>query len=280
MIHQVNFLVCIVVSLCVISLTNSVRAEDSNDEYDALLNIANTLLQGLLGNNQAGGQSGSNNIGINEMAGIAQAIGSLMKNDGSKSTGDGSDGLNAAQVLAGLSQLMNANGGASETGDFDLAKIGNLINVFTSATNDNVEKPKQTERQKRRTDDSTMDNEIDTGAGSILNIAAAFMNNTNNGQANEAMTNLLPMAIQLMNSFGGVNGDIFKDGKMNFQWILQSLPEEIKVLIDQFANPELLDALWQKSNIEKLFDVSEIAISACHSNTCLSFTCQTVKKVH
>lgn len=270
MIYRVNFLVCIAVFLCVISSTNLVLAQESNDKYNAILEIGKTLLRDSLANNQAGGQRGSNNIGINEMAGIAQAIGSLMKNDGSKSTGDGSGGLNAAQILAGLSQFTNVNAanGASGAGDFDLAKIGNLINMFSAGINDN-QKPKQNERKKRRADDSTMDNEIDTGTDSIPNIASLFMNNVNSEQANEVMTNLLPMAMQLMNSFSGVNGDKLKDGTMKIQGILQSLPEQMKVLFNQFANPELLNTMWQKSNMKKLFNVSKRTIS--HLNTCLSF---------
>lgn len=269
MIFRVNFLVCVVVPLCLISVTNSVRAKESNDKHDVISDIANVLLQGLLANDQGG-----------EMAGVAQAIGNLMKNDGSKSTSDGSGGFNAAQAIAGLSKLMNANNANAVNGDLDLAQIGNLIKMFTSDSIDDDEKPQQAERQKRRTEDPIMDNEIDTGVDSISNIASALMKNVDSVQVKGAVSDFLPMALQLMNALRGVDGDVLKDGKLNLQWILQLLPEEIKVLFNQFVSPALFDSLWQNSNIKKLFSVSEITTSACHPNTCLSFTCQTVKKVH
>lgn len=268
MTYRVNFLVRIVVSLCVIFTTNSVTAQKTDDKYNALLDIANTFFQETFDNNQANGQSGSNEINANGMVGIAQAIGSLIKKDGN-------GGLDAAQILAGIqfaNQLINANNGnangASETGSFDPATIQNVIDMFTPGNNDG-NKPNEIERQKRRTSNSAKDNNIDTGNGieSILNIASAFMSNSNNDKGkNEDLTNLLPMAIQVMNSFGGVNGDK-----------LQSYLKEINVLWDQFANPELTNALWEKSGIKQIFKVSKRIFY--HSNMCLSiFNYQTDKK--
>lgn len=243
MIYRVCFISCIVVSLYAISTLNFIQSQKTNDKYDAFLDIASTILQETFADKRANGHSDNGNkIGINEIAGIAQAIGSLMKVDGSKSTG----GLDTAQILTGISQLINVNGGnVADGANFDATKIKNLINMFTPSSNDD------NKRQKRHPDDSVMDNEIDSGDDSIINIASAFMNNMNNENSNEGLTKLLPMAIQVLSSFGGGGGQ--KDHLWNFQ----SLLNQANDLLNQFVNPELINTLWQNSGIKNLFNVSK-----------------------
>lgn len=261
MIYQVNFLVCIVV----ISTTNLVQAQKTNDKYNALLDIASTFLQQAIANNHANGQSGSNDINLNGMAAITQAIGKLMKNDGSKSTSEGSGSFDAAKILAGISRSININNGNADSSvSFDPAKIKILIDMFIPSNNNNNE-PSQVERQKRHAVDSDMENEIETGFDSILNVASAFINNMNHGKDSEDLTNLIPMAIEVLNSFGSVNVDLLR----GFQPYLKHL----NILLDQYMNSEMMTILREKLSMKKLFNVR-------FSNMSLLLNCQTEKNVY
>lgn len=232
------FRVCIVVFLSVICATNSVAAQKTNDKYNAILDIANTFFQ----------EKG-------DMTGIAQAIGSLMKKDASKSGG----GLDAVQILSGINQLINANNdnanGASELGGFDQATIKNVIDMFTTDDSDDRE-PNEIERQKRQTNNLAEDTSIDID--SILNVASVFMNNLDSDKGNDGSKNLLPMAIQMMTSFEGLDTDN-----------LQSIFKQINELWNLFANPELTNTMWEKMGIKQIFKVSKwIFYHSCMSKKC------------
>lgn len=226
------------------------RADDSNP----FLDIAMTFLQETLANQNSGRRGDSSGNGF---AGIAQLIGSLVQQDGSpKSNG----GIGAAQILSGISQLINANsgrnGGNSNSG-FDPSIIGNVIEMFASnAGGDEDEQPNV--KRRRRSNSASQDDGI--GLETVLNIASSFMANSNNvdGQAsnsNEGLMSLLPMAIQAINSFVGPDGEKVHAKHKDHQWILPPFLERIHVMWDHFSNSELAEALWEKSGVNTIFKV-------------------------
>lgn len=260
MICRVKHVTFVILNLCVI-YANSHTAQKTNnkaDDSNPFLDIATSILQETLANHQ-GGRSGGNGIGANGFAGIAQLIGSLVQQDGSKSN---SGGLGAAQILTGLSQLMNANNGNGDGGSgFDPSIIGNVIEMFTaggdSSDDDDGDDQPQTKRRKRAHSGQGGGIGIDT----ILNIASAFMGNTNNvdshaDKSNEGLMSLLPMAIQAINSFNGPAGDEVHAKHKDHQWVLPPFLERIHILWDHFSNSELAEALWEKSGVQQIFKVS------------------------
>lgn len=268
MIYRVKFIALIVLNLCVIyanSHTAQKTNSKSNDDSNPFLDIATSFLQETFANQQ-NGRGGGNGLGANGIAGIAQLIGSLVQQDGSKSNNGGNGGgLGAAQILTGLSQLMNANsggGGGSGSGGFDPSIIGNVIEMFTSGGgggNDDDNDVPQMKRRKRA-NNSAQDGGI--GIDTILNIASAFMGNTNNvdnsaDKSSEGLMSLLPMAIQAINSFSGPEGEKTQAKHKDHQWVLPPFLERIHVLWDHFSNSELAEALWEKSGINQIFKVSK-----------------------
>lgn len=257
MICRVKHVTFVILNLCVI-YANSHTAQKSNNKVDdsnPFLDIATSFLQETFANQQ-GGRSSGGGIGGNGIAGIAQLIGNLVQQDGSKSNGGG---LGAAQILTGISQLMNANGGGnSGSGSgFDPSIIGNVIEMFTAggdSSDDDDDDQQQVKRRKRSNDGGI-------GIDTILNIASAFMGNTNNvdshaDKANEGLMSLLPMAIQAINSFNGPAGEKVHAKHKDHQWVLPPFLERIHVLWDHFSNSELAEALWEKSGVNQIFKVS------------------------
>lgn len=252
----------VILNLCVI-YANSHTAQKTNNKVDdsnPFLDIATSFLQETFANQQSGRGAGSG-VGANGMAGIAQLIGSLVQQDGSKSN---NGGLGAAQILTGISQLINANSGTNQAGagsGFDPSIIGNVIEMFTAGGDsaDDDDEPPQVKRRKRA-NNSAQDNGI--GLDTILNIASAFMGNSNNvdsghpNKANEGLMSLLPMAIQAINSFSGPEGDKIHAKHKDHQWVLPPFLERIHVMWDHFSNSELAEALWEKSGINQIFKVS------------------------
>lgn len=259
MICKVKHVTFVILNLCVI-YANSHTAQKTNnkaDDSNPFLDIASSILQETLANHQ-GSRSGGN--GANGIAGIAQLIGSLVQQDGSKSNGGG---LGAAQILTGLSQFLNAknNNGGGGSG-FDPSIIANVIEMFTAGgdnTDDEADDQPPTKRQKRA--HSAQDGGI--GIDTILNIASAFMGNTNNvdshaDKSNDGLMSLLPMAIQAINSFNGPAGDEVHAKHKDHQWVLPPFLERIHVLWDHFSNSELAEALWEKSGVNQIFKVSSV----------------------
>lgn len=258
----------IVLNVCVI-YANSHTAQKTNskinDDSNPFLDIATSFLQETFANQQ-NGRGGGNGIGSNGIAGIAQLIGSLVQQDGSKSNGGGGGGgLGAAQILTGISQLINANNGNQNSGGaggFDPSIIGSVIEMFTSGadggSNDEDNELPHTKRRKR-SNNSAQDNGI--GIDTILNIASAFMGNSNNvdgsaDKSNEGLMSLLPMAIQAINSFSGPEGERTQAKHKDHQWVLPPFLERIHVLWDHFSSSELAEALWEKSGVNQIFKVS------------------------
>lgn len=266
MIYRVKFIALIVLNVCVIyanSHTAQKTNSKTNDDSNPFLDIATSFLQETFANQQ-NGRGGGSGIGANGIAGIAQLIGSLVQQDGSKSNhgGNGGGGLGAAQILTGISQLMNsANGGGSGSGGFDPSIIGNVIEMFTGGGgggDDDNDVPQM--KRKKRANHSAQDGGI--GIDTILNIASAFMGNTNNvdnsgDRSGEGLMSLLPMAIQAINSFSGPEGEKTQAKHKDHQWVLPPFLERIHVLWDHFSNSELAEALWEKSGINQIFKVSK-----------------------
>lgn len=273
MIYRVKFYVTfIVLNLCVI-YANSHTAQKTNskttDDSNPFLDIATSFLQETFANQQ-NGRGGGNGIGTNGIAGIAQLIGSLVQQDGSKSNngggggGGGVGGLGAAQILTGISQLINANSGNQNggAGGFDPSIIGSVIEMFTagvdsSGSEDDNELPQA--KRRKRSNNSAQDSGI--GIDTILNIASAFMGSSNDvdssaDKSNEGLMSLLPMAIQAINSFSGPEGEKTQAKHKDHQWVLPPFLERIHVLWDHFSNSELAEALWEKSGINQIFKVS------------------------
>lgn len=254
---KVKHITFVLLNLCVI-YGNSHTAQKSNNKVDdsnPFLDIATSFLQETFANQQ-GGRSGGGGGSGNGIAGIAQLIGSLVQQDGSKSNNGG--GIGAAQILTGLGQLMNAN---NNGGGFDPSIIGNVIEMFTSGgdnADDDDDQP-QAKRRKRSNNSAGQDGGI--GLDTILNIASAFMGNSNNvdsqgDKTNEGLMSLLPMAIQAINSFNGPAGEQVHAKHKDHQWVLPPFLERIHVMWDHFSNSELAEALWEKSGVNQIFKVS------------------------
>lgn len=173
-------------------------------------------------------------------------------------------GMGVLQILGGLSQLMNGannNGGGAggrSSGGFDPSIIGNVIEMFTANSNDD-EQPARREKRGQNTQ-NTQDSGMNIEA--ILNIASAFMGNSmnNDDQSNDkpnnnGLINLLPMAIQAINSFTGPEGEKVNARHKDHQSILPPFVERIHVMWDHFSNSELAQALWHQSGVDAIFKV-------------------------
>lgn len=117
--------------------------------------------------------------------------------------------------------------------------------------------------RRSKSNKSAQDNGI--GIEAILNIATAFMGNSNNvdGQqqqsgdkTSESLISLIPMAIQAINSFSGPDGEKVHAKHKDHQWVLPPFLERIHVMWDHFSSSELAQALWEKSGVNAIFKVS------------------------
>lgn len=155
---------------------------------------------------------------------------------------------------------MNGNSNAAKnSGGFDPSIIGNVIEMFTSNNN---EDDQSNRREKRSNSRSPPDSGINVET--ILNIASAFMGNSvsNNDQSNDnangGLINLLPMAIQAINSFTGPDGEKVNARHKEHQSILPPFLERIHVMWDHFSNSELAQALWHQSGVDAIFKVHPV----------------------
>lgn len=252
---KVKHIIFVLLNLCAI-YGNSHTAQKTNnnvDDSNLFLDIATTFLQETL-TNQQGGRNGGNGIGSNGIAGIAQLVGNLVQQDGSKSNNGG--GIGAVQILAGIGQLMNANSNGGTGGDQSI--IGNVIEMFTSGVDNSDDDDDDQPQIKRRKRSNGSAQNSGIGLDTILNIASTFMSNSNNvdsstDKANEGLMSLLPMAIQAINSFNGPAGEQVHAKHKDHQWVLPPFLERIHVLWDHFSNSELAEALWEKSGINQIF---------------------------
>lgn len=170
-------------------------------------------------------------------------------------------GLGVLQIIGGLSQLMNGNSNAGRnSGGFDPSIIGNVIEMFTSNNNDDD----QSNRREKRANSRNTQPDSGINVETILNIASAFMGNSinNNDQSNDnsngGLINLLPMAIQAINSFTGPDGEKINARHKEHQSILPPFLERIHVMWDHFSNSELAQALWHQSGVDAIFKVHPV----------------------
>lgn len=242
------------------SNTHTTQMPSKSDDSNPFMELAASILQETMSNqNSGGGNSG------NGLAGVASLIGSLMQPDGSSKSNNA--GFGAAQIISGISSLMANSGsgtGGGSGGGIDPSIVSNIIEMFTSGGDSNDIDTPGDKRQKRSTN-----GQEGIGLETILNVASAFMGNSNNvdGQtsgngASEGLMSLLPMIVQAVNSFSGPEGDKIHAKHKEHAWVLPPFLEKIHVIWDHFANSELAEALWQKSGVNLIFKVYYITNSS------------------
>ncbi|XP_075147264.1 uncharacterized protein LOC142221429 [Haematobia irritans] len=237
---------------------------DGEEDSNPLFDMASMFIQEAMTSQNRGGGGG----GAAGLSAVASLIGTFMQanNGQGKSTGSG-----AMQILSGIGSLLaNAgnNNGRSGSG-FDPSIIGNVIEMFTQAEDNEEDNINDHQRHKKRESESGID------LGSIIQIASAFMgqNNeqsshnhqqkrsVNNGNANNghkddnALVSLLPLVMQAVSSFAGPEGQHTQERHKDHAWVLPPFLEHIHVLWDHFSSSELADALYEKSGVNKILKV-------------------------
>lgn len=241
---------CVFFIIFLNSYAHSTQRPGNDDDSNPFLDMASSFLQEALANQNGAGGGGGGGAAAG-IGGIASLIGNMIQPDGA--SGKGSGGIGAAQIFAGISSFMaNANGGGGGGGGFDPSIIGNVIEMF-SGGDSNAD---QTNRQKR----STNGGQEGIGLDTIINIASAFVNTNKvqnkNGAQDEGIMSLLPMVMDVVNSFAGPEGDKTHAKHKDHAWVLPPFLEKIHVMWDHFSSSELADALWKKSGVHSIFKVS------------------------
>lgn len=187
------------------------------------------------------------------MAGIAQLVGNMIQSDNKGSNG----GINAAQIIGGLSSLMAGSGGrGGGGGGIDPALIGNVLEMFSGGSDDDEEEPPRKRRKRASAQEGN-------GLEGLLTVASMFMNSNNRGSAGaggDGLLSLLPMVMQAVNSFSGAEGDNVHARHKDHEQILPPFLERIHVMWDHFSNSELAETLWDKSGLNTVFRVRECAL--------------------
>lgn len=241
-----------------------------DDDSNPFMDMATTFLRDALANDNNGVGGGGGARGTNDIGGIASLIGNLMQADGAKSN-NGGGGLGAAQIISSIGSILansnnqGRNSDSAGLGGLDPSIIGNVIEMFASAGgSDSNSEPS---RRRKRSKDNGPNG---FGLDSIINIASAFLSNSNEADspssttngANDGLMSLLPMVVQTINSFIGPEGDRIHAKHKDHAWVLPPFLEKIHVMWDHFTNSELADALWQKSGINIIFKVSKMSEAA------------------
>lgn len=231
-----------------------------DDDSNPFMDMATTFLRDALSKDSNGGGGGAR--ATNDIGGIASLIGNLMQADGAKSNNGG--GLGAAQIISSIGSIL-ANGRNSDSGGIgglDPSIINNVIEMFASAGgSDSNNKPSPLQQRRKRSNDKGPNG---FGLDSIINIASAFLSNSNEADsppsttngANDGLMSLLPMVVQTVNSFIGPEGDRIHAKHKDHAYVLPPILEKIHVMWDHFSNSELADALYVKSGINLIFKVS------------------------
>lgn len=252
-------------SICFIN-GHSTQRPNSNDRGDddsnPFLDMAATFLRDTLSNSNGNGGSGGGRA-LNDISGIASLIGNMMQADGALAKSN-NGGLGAAQIISSIGSLLsntNAGRNGDSGGGLDPSIIGNVIELLATAGGESGADDSAHQPQRRKRSD---DNQQGFGLDSIINIASAFLSNSNEADGNQASANgandglmsLLPMLMQTVNSFVGPEGDRLHAKHSDHAWVLPPFLEKIHIIWDHFTNSELADALWQKSGINSIFKVS------------------------
>lgn len=242
-----------------------------DDDSNPFMDMAATFLRDALANDNNGVGAGGGARAANDIGGIASLIGNLMQADGAKSN-NGAGGLGAAQIISSIGSILansNNHGRKSDSagiGGLDPSIIGNVIEMFASAGGGSDSNSELSGRRKR----SNENGQNGFGLDSIINIASAFLSNSNEADspssttngANDGLMSLLPMVVQTVNSFIGPEGDRIHAKHKDHAWVLPPFLEKIHVMWDHFTNSELADALWQKSGINIIFKVRIMSVAA------------------
>ncbi|XP_063706229.1 uncharacterized protein LOC134835289 [Culicoides brevitarsis] len=236
-----------ILSLFIFSL--ALHGTYSEDESNPFLDMASSFLQETLAN-QNGGSGG--------IGGIAQVIGSLMQGDSGKAGSGGDNG--AAQLLSGLGSLLASatsgnNNNQGGGGGFDPSMIMNVVGMFANMNQGNA-------RNKRSNSDG--------GAGgmdALMSIASTVMQNLNSGNdddddsprqakkqdSGDALTNMLPLVMQMLNSFTGPDMEKTENRHKDHASVLPPFLEHIHVMWDQFQQSDLAQALFMKLGLNNVF---------------------------
>lgn len=226
--------------------------EEPADDFNPFMELA-AALGGAAGGNGGGGGAGA-------LGGIVSLVGNLMQNqDSGKANGGGAN--NIGSIIAGVSSLF-ANGGAGGGGGggFDPSIIGNVIEMFAGGNSDNG----NNQRAKRgaATENSGPNWE------SMLDIAMTFMGNQNNGgggggqqkrrsaddnSVGGGLMSLLPMVMNVVNSFNSPEGEKIAAQHKDHAWILPPFLEKIHIIWDHFQQSELAQVLWVQTGLNKVF---------------------------
>lgn len=228
--------------------------QSSDDESNPFLDMASSFISDTLAN-QNGGAGG--------IGGIASVIGSLMQ--GGKSSGDNG----AAQILSGIGSFIasaaannnNGQNGGSGGGGFDPSMVINMVSMFANMNQD------QNSRVKRDSENPTMD--------AFLSIASTVLQNMNSGDEEEipkkagkqqknagngngmgdAMMNMLPMVMQVINSFSGPEMNKAEERHKDHAQVLPPFLEYLHIIWDQFQNSDLSQVLFLKLGLNNVFKV-------------------------
>lgn len=222
--------------------------EEPADDFNPFMELAAALGGAAGGNGGSGGGAGA-------LGGIVSLVGNLMQNqDAGKANGGGAN--NIGSIIAGVSSLF-ANGGGAGGGGFDPSIIGNVIEMFAGGNNDNG----NNQRAKRgaATENSGPNWE------SMLDIAMTFMGNQNGGGGQQkrrsaddnsiggGLMSLLPMVMNVVNSFNSPEGEKIAAQHKDHAWILPPFLEKIHIMWDHFQQSELAQVLWVQTGLNKVF---------------------------
>lgn len=238
-----KFIVIVLVSTSSIKSHSTQRpsATEESDDFNPFLELASAL---------SGQQGGGGGGGAGALGGVVSLLGNLMQNqDGSSGKANGN---NIGSIISGLGSLFaNSNNGRGGGGGFDPSIIGNVLEMFASS-NDNGH-----QRQKRGTKDNNNNNNV--GLDWMLDMATTFLGSQSNdvnqkkNSGGEGLMSLLPMVMQVVNSFNSPEGEKINDRHKDHAWILPPFLEKIHVMWDHFTSSELAEVLWLKSGLNKVF---------------------------
>lgn len=219
--------------------------EEAGDDFNPFMELAAAL----------GGQQGGGGGGAGALGGIVSLVGNLMQNQDSGKAAGGGGGANIGSIIAGVSSLF-ANGGGNG-GGFDPSMIGNVIEMFAGG-NDN--------QRAKRGAPQQQENSGPNWEG-LLDIAMTFMGNQNGGGGGGqqkrrsaedngvggGLMSLLPMVMNVVNSFNSAEGEKIAHAHKDHAWILPPFLEKIHIMWDHFQHSELAQVLWMKTGLNKVF---------------------------
>lgn len=223
---------------------HSSHEEEAADDFNPFMELASAL-------GGAGGGAGGGALG-----GIVSLVGNLMQNQDSGKAAGGA-GPNIGAIISGVSSLfVNANGGGGG-GGFDPSMIGNVIEMFAGGNDNN-----NNQRAKRGAKEESSGPNWE----GLLDIAMTFMGNQggNNGGGQKrrsvednnvggGLMSLLPMVMNVVNSFNSPEGEKIAHNHKDHAWILPPFLEKIHIMWDHFQQSELAQVLWMKTGLNKVF---------------------------